>query len=298
MPATASLDEIGFDSLMYAELEEAIESAGFEPLSQDTLAALRDLREIARALRPREPGALPPESAPETAADIRVPPLVATWGRRGLDVAQRLFYSKMLRSRIEGRANLPRDTHFIVAANHESHLDMGLAKTALGKTAEDLHALAAADYFFDTPAKRAFFGAFTNLVPMERNGSLKDSLRRALHLLEEGKNVLIFPEGTRSRTGAMQPFHRGLGHLALQARVGVVPVHLSTRHALPPGRIRLLSRDVTARIGPFVSFRSLERPTRGLSRAEAERRVSAIVQKAIEGLRDGPTSRAAPPRAR
>jgi len=262
------------------------------------LSAFHDLRELSRALRAREPGLSRPEPPPETAADIRVPPLVATWGRRGLDVAQRLFYSKMLRSRIEGRANLPRDTHFIVAANHESHLDMGLAKTALGKTAEDLHALAAADYFFDTPAKRAFFGAFTNLVPMERNGSLKDSLRRALHLLEEGKNVLIFPEGTRTRTGTMQPFHRGLGHLALQARVGVVPVHLSTRHALPPGRIRLLSRDVTARIGPFVSFRSLERPTRGLPRAEAERRVSAIVQKAIEGLRDGPTSRAAPPRAR
>jgi len=299
VPAKASLDELGFDSLMYAELEEAIEAAGFEPLSQEALSAFRDLRELSRALRAAPRGLSRPEAPPETAPDIQVPPLVAAWGRRGLDVAQRLFYSKMLRPRIEGRGNLPRDTHFIVAANHESHLDMGLAKAALGETAEDLHALAAADYFFDTPAKRAFFGAFTNLVPVERNGSLKDSLRRALHLLEEGKNVLIFPEGTRTRTGAMQPFLRGLGHLALEARVGVVPVHLSTGHALPPGRMRLLSRDVTARIGPFLSFRSLERPTRGLPRAEAERRVSAIVQKAIEGVRDGVTSRpAAPPRGR
>jgi 1-acyl-sn-glycerol-3-phosphate acyltransferase len=131
---------------------------------------------------------------------------------------------------------------------------------------------------------------------MERNGSLKDSLRRALSLLEQGKSVLIFPEGTRSRTGSMQPFQRGLGHLALQARVGVVPVHLSTHHALPPGRMTLRSRDVTARIGPFLSFRSLQQPTRGLPRAEAERRVSAIVQKAIEGVRDGATSRRSPPR--
>jgi long-chain acyl-CoA synthetase len=294
--AKASLAELGFDSLMYAELEEAIDGAGFEPLSSEAMSRFRDLRELARALRPRDAAFAPPVPPAEAPSDIRVPPLLAAWGRRGLDVAQSLFYSRLLRPRIEGRANVPRDTHFIVAANHESHLDMGLAKAALGMPGEDLHALAAADYFFDTPAKRAFFGSFTNLVPMERNGSLKDSMRRALRLLEQGKSVLIFPEGTRSRTGSMQPFHRGLGHLALQARVGVVPVHLSTHHALPPGRMTLLSRDVTARIGPFLSFGSLERPTRGLPRAEAERSVSAIVQKAIEGVRDGVPAR--PARAR
>ena len=47
---------------------------------------------------------------------------------------------------------------------------MGLVKMALGDAGEDLVALAAADYFFDTKVKRAYMENFTNLVPMERSG--------------------------------------------------------------------------------------------------------------------------------
>ncbi|MCV4594022.1 1-acyl-sn-glycerol-3-phosphate acyltransferase, partial [Escherichia coli] len=82
------------------------------------------------------------------------------------------------------------------------HLDTGLVKKALGKEiAEQTVAVAAADYWFDTKYKRAYMNNFTTLVPIERTGSLRQSLRHVTRILNEGYNALIFPEGTRSLTG-------------------------------------------------------------------------------------------------
>ena len=83
------------------------------------------------------------------------------------------------RPSVYGAAHVPPFGGFIVAANHASHLDMGLVKHALGDWGEALVALAAKDYFFEDPVKRAYFENFTNLVPMDRHGSLRESLRLA-----------------------------------------------------------------------------------------------------------------------
>src|SRR5581483_8346747 len=135
---------------------------------------------------------------------------------------------------------------FIVAANHASHLDMGLVKMALEAAGEDLVALAAADYFFDTIYKRAYMENFTNLVPMERSGSLRQSLRHARSFLDRGYNALIFPKGSTI----------------------------------------LKSREVGARIGRFIEHEELESMTSGLSRAEAYRLIAARVRHDVVNLRD------------
>ena len=105
-----------------------------------------------------------------------------------------------------------------MAANHASHLDAGLVRTALGRAGEGMAILAAADYFFDTRIKRLVFSNFTDMVPFDRNGSAARSVKAALDLLRAGRSVLIFPEGTRSRNGHLQPFQRGVGHLRLDDR--------------------------------------------------------------------------------
>jgi long-chain acyl-CoA synthetase len=287
------LDELGFDSLMYHELAGAIEASTGESLSADALMSTTGIREIAENLK-RRPHREPKERSQrgraqkETAASkVELPNVVKNAGRASLSAVQKWFYHDVLRPEFQGRANIPSHVHFLVVANHASHLDMGLVKMALGESGKNLVALAAADYFFDNKAKRTFFENFTNLVPMERKGSLRKSLEWAFHLLEQGYNVLIFPEGTRSRQGTLQPFQRGLGHLVLRARVGVLPLYLSTYDALPPGAWYPQSRDVSARIGPFLPFETLSRAASGLPRSDAERVVTALVQRVVEGLRDG-----------
>jgi long-chain acyl-CoA synthetase len=283
-----SLDELGFDSLMYNELSVAIETKTGESLSAEALMSTTEIRELGETLRrrpARERDKVRVKKEPESQT-IELPTLLQEAGRAGLSVAQRWFYNEVLRPEYKGRSNIPSHVHFLVVANHASHLDMGLVKMALGEAGQKLVALAAADYFFDNKVKRTFFENFTNLVPMERKGSLRKSLEWAFHLLEQGYNVLIFPEGTRSRHGGIQPFQRGLGHLVLRARVGVLPLYLSTHDALPPGEWYPQSRDVSAVIGPFLSHELLARAAEGLPRSLAERVVTALVQAVVISLRD------------
>ena len=284
----ASLDEIGFDSLMYSELSGAIESQTGQSLSTDVLMSLSGLRELADSLKRVSPkdARASDRAKKEPVVNVELPSLVQSVGRIGLSKVQHWFYHDALEPEFRGEGNIPNHTHYIVVANHSSHLDMGLAKMALGQSGENMVALAAADYFFDNRVKRTLFENFTNLVPMERKGSLRKSLEWAFHLLEQGYNVLIFPEGTRSRTGVMQPFQRGIGHLVLRAKVGILPMHLSTFDALPPGTWYPQSRNVSASIGHFLSYETLARVADGLKRSDSERAVALLAQRAVENERD------------
>jgi long-chain acyl-CoA synthetase len=285
----ASLDQLGLDSLGYAELAAALEAAGHQPLPAETMQACASLHELAAALAPGRAGATAPAPALAEASqgEIHVPKLVSALGRRGYLLAERLVYEQVLQSRVRGRRHVPARAPFIVAANHLSHLDAGLVRTALGRAGERLVILAAADYFFDTPIKRAFFSSFAGLLPVERGVTNAESLRRALEVLQRGSSVLVFPEGTRSRSGALQVFRRGVGYLALRAGVGVLPLHVDTHGALPPGSLTFKSRRVEARIGPFIAYERLAHCAAGLPRPEGERAVAGMVRDAIESLKDG-----------
>lgn len=290
------LSDLGFDSLMYVELATAIEAAGGTLDSPNTLTEVVDLRELASVVSRAASAPEGKESRrraeserhAEEDEEIYIPSLVRTVGNRGLDALQRIFYDKFLHTRYEGRSNIPVHTNFIVAANHTSHLDMGLVKMALGEAGKDMVALAAADYFFDNKYKRAYMDNFTNTVPMERSGSLRQSLRHARSFLDRGYNALVFPEGTRSMTGQIMDFKPVIGYLALASRVGILPVFLKgTYEALPKGSNIIKSRDIGARIGRYLSIEELEELTKGMPRNEAYRLIAALVHHEVLNMRDG-----------
>ena len=286
------LGDLGFDSLMFVELAQAIENAGGSLTAPERLNEVQDVRELltvvnrqaAQSAR-REAARLRLDAGKDD--EIHIPEFLKAMGNKTVELAQRTLYDRLLRTKYEGRSNIPYHTNFIVAANHASHLDMGLVKMALDDAGEDLVALAAADYFFDTKYKRAYMENFTNLVPMERTGSLRQSLRHARSFLDRGYNALIFPEGTRSMSGQMADFKPVIGYLALAARVGILPIYLEgTYEAFPKGSTLLKSRDVGARIGRFIDIDELESITRGLPRAEAYRLIAARVRHDVVNLRD------------
>ena len=288
------LTDLGFDSLMFVELASAIEAAGATLKAPDTLVDVQTVGElttrITRRTTARDARDEEPATRLDRAEEIEVPSLIRTVGKSGLGLLQQAFYEKFFHSTYEGRTNIPPHTNFIVAANHVSHLDMGLAKMALGEYGRDMVALAAADYFFDNKYKRAYMDNFTNLVPMERSGSLRQSLRHARSYLDRGYNALLFPEGTRSVTGELLDFKPIIGHLALSSGVGILPVYLfGTYEALPKGAniTRMIgSRDIGARIGRFLCVGELERLTEGMPKHEAYRLIAALVRHEVENLRD------------
>jgi len=287
------LADLGFDSLMFVELATAIENAGGSLTAPERLNEVQDVRELLTvvsrdgATGTKREGARLRLESDKGDDEIQVPEFLKTIGNKTVDFAQRALYERLLRTRYEGQTNIPYHTNFIVAANHSSHLDMGLVKMALGDAGQDLVALAAADYFFDTRYKRAYMENFTNLVPMERTGSLRQSLRHARSYLDRGYNALIFPEGTRSMSGHMADFKPVIGYLALASRVGILPVYLrGTYEAFPKGSTLLKSRDVGARVGRLLTIEELEEMTEGLARAEAYRLIAERVRHDIVNLRD------------
>jgi long-chain acyl-CoA synthetase len=215
-----------------------------------------------------------------------VPAPVVRVGRALLRTGMRNLYDRYLDTKVTGRAYVPPFGGYIIAANHASHLDMGLCKHALGEHGDAVVALAAKDYFFDDPVRKAYFENFTNLVPMERFGSLRDSLRLASDVLRQGYVLLIFPEGTRSETGVMADFKPSLGYLAMTNKCGILPMYLSGTHrAMPKGDfLPKRGAEVAAHIGPFVSYADAVAMTAGRTRAEGYRTISWEVERMIRTL--------------
>lgn len=287
--------DLGFDSLMAMELSVALEATNGGRSVPD-LVALETVADIERALGVQEERAVEKtEEKTETRAiddgeekTVTFPEPVKDVARAALSVVQREFYGSVMSPKVTGRAFIPYNRNALVVANHSSHLDMGLVKHALGSYGKDLVALAARDYFFDTPLKRAFSENFTNLAPFDRDAGLHHTLKEVGQLLDAGKTVLIFPEGTRSPDGAMRKFKGAVGFLALHHRVDVLPVYLGgTFDALPKNAVVPKKRDVVARIGPSLSVDEVARLTRGMKPVEAARTVTRLAQRAVEALRDG-----------
>lgn len=125
---------------------------------------------------------------------------------------------------------------FVVVANHSSHLDAPLILGALpSRLARYLAAGAAADYFFDVWWRKGLTALFFNAFPVERNG-VRHRSAMGTTLLSDGVPLLLFPEGTRSRTGEMARFKRGTAALCIATGVPCVPMALvGASTAMPRG---------------------------------------------------------------
>jgi long-chain acyl-CoA synthetase len=288
------MEDLGFDSLMLTELTVALEAAGLSLPDAGVLGEMEtvgDLETLAASQGlslARDKAAKAIVAASEAKSeedDINVPGAVANAGRAALGRGQAMLYSRYLDTKVSGKAFIPPFGGFIVAANHSSHLDMGLVKHTLGDNGDRLVALAAKDYFFEDPVRKAYFENFTNLVPMERHGSLRESLRLAGEVLREGYILLIFPEGTRSTTGIMTDFKPSLGYLALSNGCGILPMYLGGTHdAMPKGAYLPKRQEVISSVGPFQSHDALVEMTKGLKRSESYRHIAYKMEGMVRGM--------------
>lgn len=212
-------------------------------------------------------------------------PVLNQMVRGALDAGHQALYGTLFKTTVVGAKNVPNAPGFIVAANHASHLDMGLIKYALGPSGRDLVAMAAKDYFFKNPALDYFFSNYTNLLPIGRGHGVKDSLATAAKILKGGRSLLIFPETTRSMTGQIAPFKPTVGYLALQGKADVLPAFVrGTYAALPKGRVLPRDRRLTAHLGPALTYTELHKLTRHLPPKEAYRAATTLIESAVRAL--------------
>ncbi len=244
-------DDLGLDSLLAIELLLFLEHVFGISLEDEAAARLETVGDLIAEIdahvseRPSAAGGGP---APSRRTAIRsalphaerkpVDRLLFGAFRTGAKAVYRGWFDLA----IENPERLPREAPYLIAANHASHLDapavLSAVELARGpRAARQIHVLGARDYFFDTPLKRWFFSTFLNAVPIEREETSLSGLRMVKSILANGESALIFPEGTRSRDGDIHDFKPGLGLLAWELQVPIVPVRIvGTHDALPVGK--------------------------------------------------------------
>ena len=181
---------------------------------------------------------------------------LSEWGFRGA------FRLAGIRITTENRERLGDGRNILIVSNHASHLDAPALFLALGIPFVALAKREVFDIpFFSTVLLRAGF------IPIQRGDRTEaaGAVGRMVAALRKGKSVLVFPEGTRSSTGALGPFKKGGFLAAVEAGSRVVPVavqgtlSLMPRHGygLRPGHVRISILDPVDTAGYSYSDRDL-----------------------------------------
>jgi 1-acyl-sn-glycerol-3-phosphate acyltransferase len=186
-----------------------------------------------------------------------------------------------LRLEIIGAENLPNEKSFVLVANHSSHLDTLCLLAALPmRRLHRAFPVAAEDYFFRSLPRTWFAAVAMNALPFARQMRVRESLSICARLLAQPGHVLIiFPEGTRSQTGATQPFKSGIGALLAGRDVSVLPCYVQGAfRAWPKGRRLPRPRKVRLIIGAPRNY-----AVRGADRRDLCT-IAAELQSAVEEL--------------
>ncbi|HEX2452296.1 MAG TPA: lysophospholipid acyltransferase family protein [Vicinamibacterales bacterium] len=199
--------------------------------------------------------------------------------RIGLGGVRLGFLLSGIHTRVEGADHIQRNRAAVYAVNHTSNVEPPVLYDALSELFPRLRILYKAELRKLPVLVRAF--DLAGFVPLER-GNPEQSLpaiEQAAAALREGNSFLIFPEGTRSRTGALLPFKKGGFIMAIKAQAPIVPTAiLGARSAMRKGSFVINPVTVTVRFGEPVETAGRTLDDRDKVIAAVRRRVEALLQ--------------------
>jgi 1-acyl-sn-glycerol-3-phosphate acyltransferase len=194
-----------------------------------------------------------------------------------------IFRTCGIRVQAEGLEHVAATQAAVYMSNHQSVIDIGAIALSLPVS-------------WRFVAKKEltyipFFGwalALSDQIVIDRGNRRRsvESLRRAAERVRGGVNVIIFPEGTRSPDGRLQPFKSGGFHLALDAQVPVIPVTVSGSWQLIP------KRSLRVRSGPVKVVYGKPIETAGMTARDRE----ALKRRVADAIRAGYDVALQPPR--
>ena len=136
-------------------------------------------------------------------------------------LAFRAMYATYFRWRVYGAENVPSTGGVILASNHASFLDPPLVGSGLKR---DINYLGR-ESLFRYPGIGALLRSW-NSVPVDRDGGGAKGLKIILGRLLAGNGIILFPEGTRTKDGQLQPARSGIGLTVIKSTAPVVPVRV------------------------------------------------------------------------
>lgn len=197
---------------------------------------------------------------------------------------------KFLIKKVKGLENAPREGNFILVANHQSHLDH--IATAYICIPRRFHMIGQVDRY-NTGLVRVFRDLIyfiTGVIPLNREieESKKKAIEEAIKILKMGDILIIYPEGTRSRTGQIQEGKCGVAKIFLKTGIPILPVGIkSAFELLPPGRnFPKIKRSIEVNIGKPLYFKEEFKEVKNLNESSEEYReiLQKITKKIMEEI--------------
>jgi long-chain acyl-CoA synthetase len=232
--------DLGLDSLTRLDLLLVLENRLGETIPDALLANLETVGDVVGLV---ETFHSDPTKAADSHPEKKKPEFrqVPRWYARIFRSVITSIYRHYFSLECQGLEHIPQGRPYIIMPNHTSHLDTLTVITALGTKAYRLWTLAARDYWFATRFQGWFARTCLNALPIEREGNFTEflqDLRAANEVMAQHNGLLIFPEGTRSLDGNLQPFMPGVLSLLIYGpKVPIIPAYIDgTYHALPKGQ--------------------------------------------------------------
>jgi len=225
--------DLGLDSLGWLNFGMDIAARSGAQLSEDAIARIATVRDLLREVSRADTA--PPATLlddPLAALDaeqrrwLRPVPVWLMPLRAALLGLTWLLMRGVFRLRVTGREHLPAHGPFLLAPNHGSYLDAPALGAALGRRAlRDLCWAGWTGIMLGGPLMR-MVSRLARVLPMDSERRALSSLAFGLAALRAGNALVWFPEGARSKTGALGPFLPGIGLLLEHTDVPVLPVYI------------------------------------------------------------------------
>jgi long-chain acyl-CoA synthetase len=216
--------DLGLDSLEIVELRLFVEKSFGVKIEESDMALYSIVKELAEYVdankTTEEVQSFDLKDILSKKIDISLP--VRRWMLDGADWYFSVFYKKMLKLKGLGAEKIP-DGPCIIAPNHTSYLDSIILYHFLKKEHKSDVYFVAKEKNFRSPLFK-IFARNSRVIVMDINRNLGESLQKIGEALRRGKKVVIFPEGTRTRTGQIQRFKNTFAAISKVINVPVIPV--------------------------------------------------------------------------
>lgn len=159
-----------------------------------------------------------------------------------------LVFRFFLRLEVVGMENVPKEGACILTPNHVSFIDGFVVGAAIRKRLPGLYAVGFRGLFHGPLTSR--LAKWSHIISIDADQGLSESLQASSYVLKEGVALIVFPEGGRSVDGRILPFKKGVGILAGELNVPLVPTYIDgALDVLPRGAWIPRLKKVTVRFG-------------------------------------------------
>lgn len=228
---------------------------------------------------------------PEYSHVLKKPSFLSKLIKKIFEIYCKILFTVYCPLKVIGRENVPRTSSFIFCSNHNSHMDSGILMVASGLPFKNFAMMAAKDYFFDNDKRKYYLNLLMNLIPIDREADRKsiiDYLATCREFTKNGnRSLIIYPEGTRSKTGRIQSFKKGPAMISAEIHVPIVPAYITgTYNAWPKGKIFMKPSRVTIRIGKPISPDNFICNDREVNNFQAYRKITEELEKRVHELKN------------